>query len=193
MDTARRPVPKSATWGLLAAWAVHDLEELLTMPAASRRAAARIRARHPRVPDRILDGVEISPAHAATAIAMMGGVMAAASAAGARSGGRSAFYQAALTGFGWHTLTHLAQSAALRTYTPGVVTAPLVAAPFSLWAWRRLKTAGIDTRASVPSRRTLWLFPATAAACHLTAHLLTRRLPRTEHGPGRRPLDAGQG
>jgi hypothetical protein len=67
-------------------------------------------------------------------IAVIGGVMTAA--AGARTGGRSAFYQAALAGFGWHTVTHLAQAAAVRAYPPGLVTAPLIVAPFSVWAWR---------------------------------------------------------
>lgn len=178
MSASQRPVPKSVTWGLLAAWAVHDLEELITMPAASRRAAARLRNSRPRLPDRIVDNIEISPVHAATAIAMMGGVMTAASAAGARTAGRSGLYQTALAGFGWHAVTHLAQVAALRTYTPGAVTAPLVVAPFSLWAWRRLKAAGVSTEAARPNRRSLWLFPATAAACHLTAHLLTRKPTR---------------
>ncbi|WP_119729023.1 HXXEE domain-containing protein [Thermomonospora amylolytica] len=178
-------VSRSVTWGLLAAWAVHDLEELLTMPAASRRAAAGLRARHPRIPERVLRAVEISPAHAAVAIGMMGGVMAAASFAGARSGGRSAFYQTALAGFGWHTVTHLAQSAVLRTYTPGAVTAPLVAAPFAIWAQRRLKAAGVPLRTNDSLGPALWLFPATAAACHLTGHLVTRRLRASRQTAGR--------
>ncbi len=72
----------------------------------------------------------------------MGTVMAAAAAAGARSGGRSGFYQAVLAGFGWHAVGHLAQAAAVGGYAPGVVTAPVIVAPFSVWAWRRLRAAG---------------------------------------------------
>lgn len=175
MGPSREALPKSVTWGLLGAWAVHDLEELLTMPAASRRIAARLKARHPQVPDRVWERLEVSPAHAGVAIAVMGGFMTVAAAAGARSGGRSGLYQAALAGFGWHSVTHLAQAAVLRTYTPGLVTAPLVVAPFSVWAWRRLVAADVptDVRGSTP--QVVLMLPLTIGTSHLAAHLLTRR------------------
>ncbi|MFE2147875.1 HXXEE domain-containing protein, partial [Streptomyces sp. NPDC059456] len=60
-----------------------------------------------------------------------------------RTGGRSAFYQAALNGFGLHGLVHLGQAAATRGYTPGVVTSPLLVVPFTLWARGRLRRAGV--------------------------------------------------
>jgi hypothetical protein len=41
---------------------------------------------------------------------------------------------AALAAYTAHGLTHLAQSAVLRSYTPGVATVPLVIAPYSVWA-----------------------------------------------------------
>lgn len=69
--------------------------------------------------------------------------MLAVAARGAHIGGRSVVYQTAVTGFGLHALTHLAQSAVVRGYTPGVATVPLVAAPFSVWARRRLRQAGV--------------------------------------------------
>jgi hypothetical protein len=62
----------------------------------------------------------------------MGTVVATAAAHGAHTGGRSRLYQAALAGFGLHATTHIGRSVALRRYTPGMVTAPLVVAPFSL-------------------------------------------------------------
>jgi hypothetical protein len=100
MATSPVTVPKQVTWGLLVAWAVHDLEELATMASSSRRIVPRLRSRYPQLPDDLWERLEVSPAHVAVAIGLMGGVMAAAAAAGARSGGRSGFYQAVLAGVG---------------------------------------------------------------------------------------------
>ncbi|MFJ8015610.1 HXXEE domain-containing protein [Streptomyces sp. NPDC096339] len=134
----------AATLGLLAAWAVHDLEEVATMGRWSRTRVPVLRARHPRVPDRIwrtLEGVD--GRRFATAVGFMGLVVTAAAADGYRTGGRSAFYQDSLNGFGLHGLVHLAQAAATRGYTPGVVTSPLLVIPFTLWARGRLRRAGV--------------------------------------------------
>jgi hypothetical protein len=103
------------------------------------------------------------------AIGLVGLVMAAASVAGARSGGRSAFYRAMLAGFGWHAVTHVAPAAALRSYTPGLVTTPLVVVPFSLWA------AGVTGGASRPPASSLALLPPVLLAAYGAAHLLTAR------------------
>lgn len=88
MATSPAMVRTQATWGLLGAWAVHDLEELVTMAPASRRIVARLRARHPWVPDGVWERLEVAPAQAAVAVGLVGGVMAAAATASARSGGR---------------------------------------------------------------------------------------------------------
>ena len=168
-------LPKQMTWGLLAARAVHDLEELCTMTPASRRIVARLRARYPQLHDGMWEKLEVSPAHAAVAIGLIGGVIAAAAAVGARSGGRSGFYQATLAGFGWHAVGHVAQAAAVGGYAPGVVTAPVVAAPFSLWAWRRLRAGGIRTDTDPSSAWAMVLLPVTLGALHLAAYWLTRR------------------
>lgn len=161
-----------ATWGLLAAWALHDSEEWLTMGGWLDRARPRLRARFPHVPDRVWDGLRVSPAQARIAITAMGAVMAAAAAQGARTGGRSRFYQAALVGFGLHAGGHVVQALATRGYTPGAVTAPLVAAPFSLWAWRRLGAAGVPRNGRAAAARALLLLPVSVAACHAVARLL---------------------
>lgn len=84
-------VPAAATWGLLLAFAVHDAEELATMSRWSQRRYERLRARYPSVPPRLLSALRMSPGHAATAIGLMGGVVAATAADGARTGGRSGF------------------------------------------------------------------------------------------------------
>jgi hypothetical protein len=167
----------AATWGLLAAWAIHDTEELLTMGGWLDRARPRLRARFPRVPERVWDRLRVSPAQARIAIGAMGVVMAAAAGSGARTGGRSRFYQAALMGFGLHTAGHVAQAVAVRGYTPGVVTAPLVAAPFTVWAWRRLGAAGVPRNARAAAAGAALLLPVTVGACHVVARMLAPQRP----------------
>jgi hypothetical protein len=161
---------KAVAWGLLAAWVVHDLEELATMPSWSQQ---------PGLPAVL----RTSKAEAATAIGLTGVAMAAAAAAGASTGGRSKFFQASLIGFGLHAGTHIAQSVALRQYTPGLVTTPLVVVPYSVWAWRRLKRSGVPI---APSDRRLNL--ALAAVVPL-AHAIARlpRLRRRSGEAGLRP------
>lgn len=168
-------VPAAVTWGLLAAWLVHDAEELATMASWSRTAGDRLGERYPRVP---WERLEVSQRHVNVAIGLMGGVMAGASALGARTGGRSPAFQAVLAAFGLHGVVHLAQAAAARGYTPGAVTAPLVVLPFSWWAWRRLKAAGVPTRGASSAVAGLAIFPLVTAGVHAAAHALSRRAPR---------------
>lgn len=149
-------------WGLLAAWIVHDLEELATMPSFSQQ---------PDLPAPLTKVLPMSRTEAATAVGLTGVAMAAASVAGAATGGRSKFFQTSLLGFGLHAGTHIAQSVVLRRYTPGLVTTPLVVIPFSVWAWRRLRADGVPI--APPDRR---LNLALAAVVPL-AHALAR-LPR---------------
>jgi len=161
---------KKVAWGLLAAWMIHDLEELATMPGWSQRAAADLPAPIGKV-------LPMSRTEATTAIGLTGVMMAAASAAGAATGGRSRFFQAALRGFGLHAGTHIAQSVALRRYTPGLVTTPLVVVPFSLWAWRRLKQNDVPI-APGDARLNLAL-AAVVPLSHAIARL-PRLLPRRD-------------
>ncbi|MGW0392689.1 HXXEE domain-containing protein [Streptomyces sp. NPDC003042] len=163
-----------ATFGLLAAWTVHDLEEVATMARWSRSRVPVLRSRHPRVPDRIWRGVtDVDSREFATAVGLMGLVVATAAADGYRTGGRSAFYRAALDGFGLHGLVHLAQAAATRGYTPGVVTSPLVVVPFTLWARGRLRRAGVLRPARA---RDLARGLGLAAAATAGAHAVARRI-----------------
>jgi hypothetical protein len=149
-------------WGLLAAWIIHDLEELATMPSFSQQTD---------LPVPLTKVLPMSRGEAATAIGLTGVAMAAASAAGAATGGRSKFFQASLMGFGLHAGTHIAQSVVLRRYTPGLITTPLVVIPFSVWAWRRLRADGVPI---APADRRLNL--ALAAVVPLS-HAIAR-LPR---------------
>ncbi|MEO6082184.1 MAG: HXXEE domain-containing protein, partial [Umezawaea sp.] len=80
---------KAATWGLVAVWAAHETEEVLMMARWLRDNVPHLRQRFPRVPERVWTRLaeDISPAQVRTAIGVMGLMMAAASAAGARTGG----------------------------------------------------------------------------------------------------------
>ncbi|MGR6921752.1 HXXEE domain-containing protein [[Actinomadura] parvosata] len=169
-------VPAGVAWGLLAAWAVHDAEELATMARWTRAARPRLEERFPRVP---WERMEMSRAHASVAVGLMGGVMATASALGARTGGRSAVFQAALAGFGAHGVVHLAQAALFRGYTPGVVTAPAVVIPYAVWAWRRVRRAGVP--ANGPGAAVA-AFPLVLAGVHAAAHALTARRKKIGRG-----------
>ena len=170
----RVKVGASVTRGLLGAWIVHDLEELLTMPAWSQRAPEQIASALPAAPGALLQQLPMSRTEASTAIGLMGILMAAASAAGAATDGRSRLFQASLTGFGLHAATHLAQSLLLKRYTPGLITTPLVVIPFSVCAHHRLRQT--NTPIAPTSTR---LNLALAAAVPL-AHALAR-LPRLRH------------
>ncbi|OEJ94186.1 HXXEE domain-containing protein [Streptomyces thermolilacinus] len=136
-------VQKAVTYGLFAVWAVHDAGEVAFGPRWPRERLPELRERFPAVPGRVWKAAEgVDEREFAAAVAVMGAIVGAAAVAGARTGGRSGFYQGALTGFGLHGLVHMAQAAAVRGYTPGSVTAPLVVVPFTLWARGRLRRAG---------------------------------------------------
>ena len=135
----------TVTWGLLAAWVIHDAEELATMSSWARTRLPRLRERYPWLPGRVWRAMAKDQSETTLAIAGVGLVIAAASVLGAASGGKSVFYQLVLAGFGLHAVVHLGFSTLVRGYTPGVVTALVVVAPFSLWAWRRLAGQGLTT------------------------------------------------
>ncbi|MGW4906269.1 HXXEE domain-containing protein [Streptomyces sp. NPDC004270] len=171
-------VGAGVTFGLLAAWAVHDLEEVATVPGWARGRVPGLRQRFPHVPERVWQRLEsMDGREFATAVAGMAVVVAGAAADGHRTGGRSGFYQGALNGFGLHALVHLAQAAAVRGYTPGAVTSPLVVIPFTLWARGRLRRAGV-LRPTGPREALQGL--ALAAAATAGTHLAARRLLRRE-------------
>lgn len=166
-----KPTTKVAL-GLFAAWAVHDLEEVLTMSRTSRELFARLPKALP-IPGHLRrEGV--SQRHVNVAVTLMGLVMAAASAAGVASGCRSRVFRGALLGFGMHGFSHIAMSLAARRYVTGVATAPTVVIPFWLWARRELAKEGIadDDREAVAAALA---FLPTVPGVHLLAHRLLRR------------------
>ncbi|WP_267715371.1 HXXEE domain-containing protein [Streptomyces sp. CoH17] len=175
-SSSEEEVTAAVTLGLLAAWALHDLEELATVPGWWRRNLPALRERCPTVPQAVwrragsVDGREF-----AVAVGAMAAVVAAASVAGRLTGGRSAVYQSALNAFGLHGLVHLAQAALVRGYTPGSATSPLIVVPFALWARHRLRRAGV-LRATRP--RDLAVGLGFAGAATVAAHAAARRLTK---------------
>ena len=77
-------------WGLLAAWALHDAEELATMAGWANRVRPRLRKNLPRVPARVWDRMSVSQEHATAAIGVMACFIGTAAARGARTGGAAA-------------------------------------------------------------------------------------------------------
>ncbi|MFB4315093.1 HXXEE domain-containing protein [Actinomadura sp. 21ATH] len=170
-------VDRRVTYGLLAAWALHDAEEVIMVPRWVRSRVPELREQHPEVPARVWDRLEsIDGREFAIAVSGMGVLIAAAAAAGHRTGGRSAAYQGVLLAFGLHGAGHLAQSAAVRGYTPGAATSPLIVIPFTLWARGRLRRAGV-LRPARPYDAVagIALTAAALGATHGLARWLTRR------------------
>lgn len=136
--------PTGVAWGLFAAWAMHDAEEWLTLPAQSKDAIALVPTWVPLPEDLRRTGV--TRTHFEASLAVMAGLMAAASVAGARTGGRSRAFQWALDAYGLHGIGHLASAVLLRRCTSGSVTSALVVLPFWLWARRELSAQGVQLR-----------------------------------------------
>ncbi|MFD7510212.1 HXXEE domain-containing protein [Streptomyces sp. NPDC059853] len=169
---------RAVTLGLLGAWIVHDIEELVMVPRWTREKVPGLRERFPEVPEAVWRRLAAAGDGRTFALAVggVGLVVAAAAADGRRTGGRSGFYQSALIGFGLHGGVHLAQAAAVRGYTPGSATAPLVVIPFTVWARRRLRRAGVLRPAR--ARDAAWglaLAGAVTAGAHAVAGRLAAR------------------
>lgn len=165
-------VGPAVTLGLLAAWALHDAEELATGPRWISDNLPALRERFPGVPEPVWGAMgAVGPCEFAVAVGVMATFVGSAAVSGHRTGGRSGFYQGALDGFGLHGLVHLAQAAAVRGYTPGSVTSPLIVVPFTLWARGRLRRAGVLKPARA---RDIGLGLAVAAGATAVSHAVAR-------------------
>jgi Protein of unknown function with HXXEE motif len=128
--------------GLFAAWACHDLEELFTMRETSRVVASRMPSWVP-IPDDVRHH-GLAQQHVQLAIALMGTYVAAVSAVGVRSRGRSHLFRGGLLAFGLHGFGHIGVTAAVRQYSSGVATSPTIVIPYWLWARRALAREGLS-------------------------------------------------
>ncbi len=172
---------RRVAWTFPIAFALHDLEEVVAAGRWQRTAMQVLRRRFGRVPGPLRRVAEVSPRQMGIAVSVVGTGVAAVSAlalvdlagaerqaaSGVRPDGAAAadpraqrLFRAVLMAFTAHGLTHLASSVVLRAYTPGVLTVPLVIAPYSVWAWRTLARSG----APLLSRTGLGEFAFGAAA-----------------------------
>jgi hypothetical protein len=132
------------------------------------------------VPAQVWRLVTAERAEATATVGVVGVLIAAAAAAGAATDGRSAIYQVVLVGFGAHSVSHLGFSMLARGYTPGVVTAVLVVAPFSWWAWQRLSADGATGSLSTADAViAVALLPVVLGSARLIGRRLASRLHRT--------------
>ncbi len=157
-----------ATSGLFVAWLANDIEELVTMPADSRRLFAALPAWAPIPAELRRDG--LSREHVTVAVALMAAFMGAAAYDGYRSRGRSWVYQNVLQVFGLHGFGHLASALARRSYSTGVLTSPTVVIPFWLRATRVLREEGVPDRRHIAS---IAGFPVLGVGVHRAAHAIT--------------------
>ena len=153
------------TGGLFFSWLAHDLEELATMPGWTHPAFDKL----PFLPKDIRRH-GCSREQVYLGIGLMGVLMAAASADGYRTRGRSPVYQAALYGYGMHTFSHLATTVFARRHTPGAATALPVVLPFWIFAKRTLRVHGVEVRSH---RWVIPAFPVIAGAMLGGAYLVT--------------------
>lgn len=158
-------VHPAVTWGLFVSWLVHDAEEVATVGAFAETYEQRFGRRLP-----------VSPEQMAVAVTAVGMLVAAASARGVRTEGRSWLFRQVLLAHATHSLWHVSASVVVRDYTPGVVTAATLVAPHGWWALSELRTAGnwagsdqlAQLRTAVPG----------AVAATLAAHLVAREVLR---------------
>jgi len=76
---------------------------------------------------------------------------------GGRTKGRSFIYQVGLSSFGTHGVKILLRSLVFRAYTPGLLVAPMVMLPFSIWSWMVLLEEGVTDRSGLIDA-VLWAF-----------------------------------
>jgi hypothetical protein len=125
------------------AFALHDLEEVLTAGAWGRRAPDLVRRRFPGVPDRVAAAVAPTTAQMAVAVGVVGTGVAVVTRSGWQHRDDDlGLLLPALAAFAGHGVTHLLGTAVLRAYTPGVLTVPVVIAPWAAWTGWALRRSG---------------------------------------------------
>ena len=133
-------------WVLPAAFALHDSEELATMPVwvASHRNDLEVLLLRVGVADAtaILPTTFVRSGIAIGCMFVLFVVVTAGVWCRPASRLWRICYGGLLGGFFLHAFTHVAQSIAFRGYTPGVVTAVLVVAPASVFIYRSLTRRG---------------------------------------------------
>lgn len=159
---------KAMIWGLLGVWILHDAEEWLTF--------AQFAHENSTVVGDCAPSVRRLEVHQRTAISTMGVMVAALTWHGHRTNGASPAFQSAVAGFGLHGVGHLAMSAVIGGYTPGVATSPTLVIPYAAAAWRALGTKGVRGRTTTTVGRAPAMVAGALAVAHLTGWLAARHI-----------------
>lgn len=139
----------SLLWLLPVCFMFHDFEEILTIEAWSRKYSSRVSAALPRVMRKMYGSMAgMTTTNFATDVLFVYILIVTVTAA-AVFFSFYLLYLAVLAIFLLHVFTHLGQSIYLKLYTPGVITAVLIALPYSLYAFYRLLEAGTVSRTDV--------------------------------------------
>ncbi len=140
--------PRTVIWLFLAVFVIHDLEEILTVEGwlDAHRAEVMARAGGTFFGAVLSHSLDLSTAQFTVAVLFEFVILATVTAMAVRSLQPGLWlygFVALLSGMFLHVFTHLGQALLLGTYTPGVVSAVLVALPYSIFAYRRLFAVGM--------------------------------------------------
>lgn len=138
--------PTILIWLFPVVFLIHDGEEILTVERWGKAHLPALRARfgrRPLVGAVISRAADTNTARFTTTVACLLVAILVASYLG--TVGQPLWFAAALAVFFVNVFTHAGQSVIYGGYTPGVITAVLVALPYSLYTYARLFAAGTLT------------------------------------------------
>lgn len=170
-DRHRWLVPLSLAVSFIA----NDGEEALTMVPTMERTLDALPSWIPVPPW----SRRIDQRHVNVAIAMMGGLCAAAVVDGVRTRGRGRLYQDFQWVFGLHGFGHLAMAVVTRGYTTGSATSLPVVLPQLAYAVRALRAGGVPS--TVKPLRALYVTGGWLAVSHATGALVSHVLRTRNH------------
>lgn len=160
--------------GLFAAWALHDAEELLTMSKNTQKLLPQLPHWVPIPVTKQIRNEGMSQKHVNTGLAVMAVLVAAASAEGVRTQGRSPLFRGSVLVFGVHGFTHIASTVILRRYTSGVVTSPAIVIPYWLHARRVLREHGLKDNDAASTSAAISVLPLLFSLHAVVAKMLQR-------------------
>lgn len=138
-----------ALWVLPLSWAIHDIEEILTMVRWLQRHEADLDALVVRVPvaHRFIAAAPTTTREFVLAVGIVGIVFVGGTVLGMLDphGIGRFVYATLLGGYCLHAIIHVAQAGLVRGYAPGVVTAVVLIPPTAGYLYQRLFTAGLLT------------------------------------------------
>lgn len=154
------------------AFALHDLEEVLAAEGWGRAGPTLLRRRLPWLPDPVLSRAELTTARTAVAVGILAvGVAIGTAISWRRRDGDLWPLPALLGAYTVHGGGHVVSAFMLRSYVPGLITVPLVIAPYSVWAWTALHRGGVRRTATTWWREAA-AGAAVAASLAIAGHLL---------------------